>query len=134
MNRKWFAELHFWCLIIVLIILRSFFVGTIFKGGRSKHAQWTKIKNFIWKLLQKIKTCSDTYCSLTLESGIVVGQGIYVGPGKLVLKNKHRALNKRRAWTKCAKLCYEKTIKLENICRPWKKFQNFINIGPLIRL
>ena len=70
----------------------------------------------------------------TLESGIDVGQGIIVGPEKFVKKNKHWTLNKRRAWTKCAKLCYKKTIKLENICRPWKKFQNLINVGPLIRL
>ena len=35
--------------------------------------------------------------SVTLESGIDVGQGINVGPGKLVKKNKRRALNKRRA-------------------------------------
>ena len=48
--------------------------------------------------------------------------------------NKRRALNKHRAWTKCAKLCYKKPVKLENICRPWKKFQNLINVGSLIRL
>ena len=72
--------------------------------------------------------------SHTLESGIDVGQGISVGPGKFVKKNKHRALNKRRASTKCANLCYKKTIKLENIYRPWKIFQNLINVGPLIRL
>ena len=35
--------------------------------------------------------------SLTLESGIDVGQGITIGPGKFVEKNKRRALNKRRA-------------------------------------
>ena len=70
----------------------------------------------------------------TLESGIDVGQGITVGPGKFVKKNRRRALNKRRAWTKCANLCYKKPIKLENICRLWKKFQNLINVGPLIRL
>ena len=35
--------------------------------------------------------------TLTLESGIDVGQGITVGPGKFVKKNKRRALNKRRA-------------------------------------
>ena len=70
----------------------------------------------------------------TLESGIAVGQGINVGPGKFAKKNKHRALNKHRAWTKCANLYYKKTIKLENICRQWKKFQNLINVGPLIRL
>ena len=29
---------------------------------------------------------------------------------------------------------YKKNIKLENICRPWKKFQNLINIGSLIRV
>ena len=55
---------------------------------------------------------------------------MYVEPGKFVKKNKHRALNKRRAQTKCAKLCYKEPIKLENICRPWKKFQNSINVGP----
>ena len=70
----------------------------------------------------------------TLESEIDVGQGINVGPGKFVKKNKRRALNKRRAWTKCAKLCYKKPIKLENICRQWIFFQNLINVGPLIRL
>ena len=70
----------------------------------------------------------------TLESGIDVVQGISVGPGKFVKKNKRRALIKRRARTKCAKLCYKKPIKLENICRPWKNFQNLINVGPLIRL
>ena len=64
----------------------------------------------------------------TLESGIDVGQGINVGPGKFVKRNK------RRAQTKCAKLCYKKPIKLENICRPWKKFQHLINVGSLIRL
>ena len=64
----------------------------------------------------------------TLESWIDVGQGITVGPGKVVKKNK------RRAWTKCANLCYKKPIKLENICRPWEKFQNSINVGPLISL
>ena len=68
--------------------------------------------------------------SYTLESGIDIGQGITIGPGKFVKKNKHRALNKRRALTKC----YKKPIKLENICEPWEKFQNLINIGPLIRL
>ena len=31
--------------------------------------------------------------SVTLESGINVGQGINVGPGKLGKKNKRRALN-----------------------------------------
>ena len=70
----------------------------------------------------------------TLESLIDVGQGINVGPGKFVKKNKHRALNKRRALTKSEKLCYKKSIKLENICRSWKKFQNLINVAPLIRL
>ena len=64
----------------------------------------------------------------TLESWIDVGQGITLGPGKFV-KN-----NKRRAWSKCANLCYKKPIKLENICRPRKKFQNLINVEPLIRL
>ena len=68
------------------------------------------------------------------ESGIDVVQGITVGPGKFVKNNKHRALNKRRACTKCASLCYKKPMKLENICRPWKKITNLINIGPLIRL
>ena len=71
---------------------------------------------------------------VTLESGIDVGQGITIGPGKIMKKNKRRALNKRRAWTKCANLCYKKPIKLENIHRPWEKFQNLINVGPLIRL
>ena len=66
----------------------------------------------------------------TLESGIDVGQGINEGPGKFVKNNKHRALNKCRAWTKCAKLCCKKPIKLENICRPSKKFQILINVGP----
>ena len=70
----------------------------------------------------------------TLESGIDVRQGINVGHGKFVKKNKGRALNKRKAWKKCAKLCYKKFIKLENICKPWNKFQNLINVGPLIRL
>ena len=70
----------------------------------------------------------------TLESWIDVGQGITVGPGKFAKKNKRRALNKSRAWTKCANLCNKKPIKLENICRPWEKFQNLINVGPLIRL
>ena len=71
---------------------------------------------------------------LTLESGIDVGQGIPVGPGKFVKNNKRSALNKRRACTKCANLCYKKPIKLGNICRTWEKFQNLINIRPLIRL
>ena len=62
-------------------------------------------------------------CLLTLESGIDVGKGISIGPGKFVKKNKCRALNKPRAWRKCANLCYKKPIKLENICRPWKKFK-----------
>jgi hypothetical protein len=35
--------------------------------------------------------------SVTLESGIDVGQGISVGPGKFAKKNNCRALNKRRA-------------------------------------
>ena len=68
--------------------------------------------------------------TFTLESGIDVGQGINLGPEKFVKKNKRRALNKHKAWTKFAKLCYKKTIKLENICRPWKRFQNLINVGP----
>ena len=34
-------------------------------------------------------------------------------------------------WKKCANLCYKNHIKLENICRPWEKFQNLINVGPL---
>ena len=70
----------------------------------------------------------------TLESGIDVGQGIAVGSGKFVKKNKCRALNKHRAWTKCANLCYKNPIKLENIYRLWEKFQNLLNVGPLIRL
>ena len=37
-----------------------------------------------------------------------------------MVSNEHRALNKDR--------------KLENIRSPWKKFQNLINVGPLIRL
>ena len=46
--------------------------------------------------------CSTTTSSLkipsiTLESGIDVGQGIIVGPGKCIKKNKRRALNKSRA-------------------------------------
>jgi hypothetical protein len=64
----------------------------------------------------------------TLESGIEVGQGITIGPGKFVKENKHRAR------TKCANLCHKNPIKLENICTPWEKFQNLINIGPLIRM
>jgi hypothetical protein len=70
----------------------------------------------------------------TLESGIDVRQGITVGPGKFVKKNKRRALNNRRAWTNCENLCYKKKIKLENVCRPWEKIQNLLNVGPLIRL
>ena len=72
--------------------------------------------------------------SVTLESRIDVGQGITVGPGKFVKKNKYRALNKRRTWTKFANLCYKNSIKLENICTPWEKFQKVINVGPLLRL
>ena len=34
----------------------------------------------------------------------------------------------------CANLCHKKPIKLENICRPWGKFQNLLNAGPLIKL
>ena len=71
---------------------------------------------------------------LTLESGIDIWQEKTLGPGKFVKKNKRRALNKGRAKTKCAKRCYKKPIKLENICRPWEKDQNLINVGPLIRL
>ena len=37
------------------------------------------------------------FASITLESGIDVGQGITVGHGKFVKKNKRRALNKHRA-------------------------------------
>ena len=55
-----------------------------------------------------------------LESEIHVGQVINVGPGKFVKKNKRRAFDKLRAGTKCAKLCYKKPIKLENISRPWE--------------
>ena len=29
---------------------------------------------------------------------------------------------------------YKKTLKLENICRQWKIFQNLINVGPLLGL
>ena len=61
----------------------------------------------------------------TLESGIDIRQGTNVGPGKFVKKSKHRAFNKRKAGTKCAKICYKKHIKLENICRPWKKNPKF---------
>ena len=43
-------------------------------------------------------------------------------------------MNKRRARIKCANLCNKKPIKLETLCRPWSKFQNLINVGPLIRL
>ena len=71
--------------------------------------------------LQKSKKVVE----FTLESGIDVGQGITVGPGKFLKNNKRRALNKRRASTKCANLCYKKTIKLENIYRPWKIFMKF---------
>ena len=53
----------------------------------------------------------------TLEFGIDVRQGINVGPGKFGNKDKRRAL-----------------IKLENIHSPWKKFQNLLKVGPLIRL
>ena len=35
---------------------------------------------------------------------------------------------------KMCKVMLQNTIKLENICRPWQKFQNLINVGPLIRL
>ena len=98
-----------------------------------------------WKCLGANQTCTQRFkiiknlnppnkLLISLESGIDIGQGINVGPGKFVKKSKRGALNKRRAWTKCAKLCYKKPIKLENICRPWKKFQNLINVGPLIRL
>ena len=74
----------------------------------------------------------NRYIPTYLESGIDVGQGINVGPGTFVKKNKRRALNKRRARTKCAKLCYKKPIKLGDICRLRKKFQNIINVGHLI--
>ena len=69
-------------------------------------------KNHFWSFFGQLHT---------LESGIDVGQGP-IGPGKFVKKNK------RRAWTKCANLCYKNPIKLENICRPWEKFQKGIPI------
>ena len=91
------------------------------------------LPRFATKTLESAKQ-SDWYhftvIKITLESGIDVGQGITVGPGKFVQKNKRRALNKHRAWRKCANLCYKKPIKLKNICRPWEKFQNLINVGP----
>ena len=46
---------------------------------------------------QNVVACTDASAyykhSITLESGIDVGQGINVGPGKLGKKNKRRALN-----------------------------------------
>ena len=32
------------------------------------------------------------------------------------------------------KFMLQKTKKLENICRPWEKFHNLINIGPWINV
>ena len=58
---------------------------------------------------------------------------IDVWPGNFVKNNNHRALNKPRAWNKMCKLVLKKPKKLENICSLWKKFQNLINVGPLIR-
>ena len=73
-------------------------IGNIFKG------------HYLWKYSISIRALQDGECyaqkepnlpqslsTLTLESGIDVGQGITVGPGKFVKKNKHRALNKCRA-------------------------------------
>ena len=62
------------------------------------------------------------YIVPTLESGIDVGQGITIGPGKFVKKNKPRALNEHRAWKNVQIYVIKKSIKLENICRPWEKF------------
>ena len=80
---------------------------------------------YVWKNLKYLCTIINVHFGewITLESGIDVGQGINVGPGKFAKKNKRRA-----------NLCYKKPIKLENICRSWEKFQNLINVGPLIRL
>ena len=102
---------------------------TVYRTG---HAYYVSLHHF----KQNLSCWGRVYFfpECTLESWIDVGQGINVGPGKFVKKNKRRALNKRRAWTKCAKLCYKKPIKLENICGPWKKVQNLINVGPLMRL
>ena len=60
MNRKWFAELHFWCLIIVLIIYLSFFDGEPYSKVDVVN-MWTKIEYYIRKLLGENKTCSQNY-------------------------------------------------------------------------
>ena len=70
----------------------------------------------------------------TLDSGIDVGQRINVGPGNFGKNNKRRALNKCRAWNKMWQLRLKKPTKFENVHSPWKKFQNLINVWPLIRL
>ena len=74
---------------------------------------------------------------IILESRIDVGQGMNIGLGIFDKKNKRRALNKCRAWKICQKnkcRAFNKPRKLENIHRPYKKLQNLINVGPLIKL
>ena len=56
-----------------------------------------------------------------MVSGIDVGQEINEGSVKFGKKNK-----------KNMQAYVEKKIKLENIRSPWKKYQNLINVGPLI--
>ena len=56
------------------------------------------------------------------------------------VRNRRRAGNKRKPGkfgkknTQNVQRFFDKKIKLENIRSPWKKFQNLINVGPLIRL
>ena len=122
----WILFTYFCCLFFVIVFVQIPFISDI-----SLSFSFLKLRTKLSSLPKYVES-SIPWNLRTLESGIDVGQGITVGPGKFVKKNKRRALNKRRAWTKCANLCYKKTIKLENIRRPWEKFQNLINVGPLI--
>ena len=69
-----------------------------------------------------------------LDSEKDLGQVIKIGPGNFGKNNNHRALNKCRAWKKMCQLVLKNPKKLESISNIWKKFQNLINVGPLIRL
>jgi hypothetical protein len=70
----------------------------------------------------------------TLDSRIDLEQVINIAPGNFGKNNNHRALNKCRAWNKMCQLVLKNPKKLESISNIWKKFQNLINVGPLIRL
>ena len=87
--------------------------------GISNLCRWNKMvwylvewSSFHIRILQDVNHLSSTWFkSITLDSGIDVGQEINIGPRKFSRKNKRRALNNHRAWKILQKfegLCNEK--------------------------